>query len=151
MQNPKNHAYKAGTGIVNRKNRRRRKQTVSCGVHAALASTVFDLVCFSQIRIGIGFGIRSVRGIIRVVGIVTVITTPRRINPCLLATALSVDELFGGRHDVIIVADKTWMVARREGDALTASSAGAHAMAVIGITVCTASPRCLEGLEIELK
>jgi hypothetical protein len=42
-----------------------------------------------------------------------------------------------------MVADETRMVSRRERDTLASASSRTHAVVVVGITVCAATPRSL--------
>jgi len=54
--------------------------------------------------------------------------------------------LLGGDHQVLFVrvAYKDWVVACRKGNAFTAASTWTHTLAIVGVTILTATPRSLD-------
>jgi hypothetical protein len=44
---------------------------------------------------------------------------------------------------VVLVADETWVIARWESNTFTSASTRCHTLVVVGVTVCSATPRSL--------
>jgi len=62
--------------------------------------------------------------------------------------SVRINLLLGGREEVLIilVSDEAWVVARRKGNTLAASSSRGHTLVVVGVTIRSATPRSdLEG------
>lgn len=94
-------------------------------------------------------GLHRLRTRIRVMGIVKNVRVIRRCGVVVATAILKSDLLLGmavllRRRDkalVVLVADETWVIARWESDAFTSASARCHTLVVVGITVCSATPR----------
>jgi len=87
---------------------------------------------------------------IRVMGIVKNVRVIRRCGGAFVAIAFFKSNLLLGmavllgRGDealVVLVADETWVIARWESDAFTSASTRCHTLVVVGITVCSTTPR----------
>jgi hypothetical protein len=98
-------------------------------------------------------GLHRLRTVIRFMGIVKNARVIKYCRVVVVIESLKSDLLLRsavllGRGDealVILVADEAWVIARRESDAFTSASARCHTLVVVGITVCSATPRGLGG------
>jgi hypothetical protein len=96
-------------------------------------------------------GLHRLRTRIRVMGIVKNVRVIRKCGMVVATAFLKPDLLLGmavllKRGDealVVLVADEAWVIARWESDAFTSASTRCHTLVVIGITVCSATPRSL--------
>jgi hypothetical protein len=96
-------------------------------------------------------GLHRLRTRVQVMGIVKNVRVIRRCGVVVAITFFKSDLLLGmdvllRRGDealVVLVADETWVIARWESDAFTSASTRCHTLVVVGITVCSATPRSL--------
>lgn len=84
--------------------------------------------------------------IMRIIGIVTIMRDRTRITLGVLIAAVRADELLRSSYNIVVVPDEPWLIDRRRCDAFASSSTGAHTVAVVSITVCTAAPGSLQSL-----
>jgi hypothetical protein len=84
-------------------------------------------------------GLHRLRTRIRVMGIVKNVRVIRKCGMVVATVLLK----RGDEALVVLVADEAWVIARWESDAFTSASTRCHTLVVIGITVCSATPRSL--------
>jgi hypothetical protein len=96
-------------------------------------------------------GLHRLRARIRVMGIVKKDRVIRRCGVVVAIAFFKSNLLFGmavllrcgNKALVVLVADETWVIARWESNAFTSASTRCHTLVVVGITVCSATPRSL--------